>query len=84
MNEPNLTYLPGSTERAELKTRLASMASERADIPLIIGGRDIRTGRLEKTVMPHDHRHVLADRHKGDRQHVEQAIAAAGTAHREW
>ena len=84
VNEPNLTYLPGSRERAELKTRLAAMAGERIDIPLIIGGRDIRTGRLETTVMPHNHRHVLADWHKADRQHVEQAVAAAAGAHREW
>jgi len=84
VNEPNLSYLPGLRERADLKARLAAMAGERVDIPLIIGGRDIRTGRLETTVMPHDHRHVLADWHKADRQHVEQAIAAAATAHREW
>ncbi|OFW03099.1 MAG: 1-pyrroline-5-carboxylate dehydrogenase [Acidobacteria bacterium RIFCSPLOWO2_02_FULL_68_18] len=84
VNEPNLTYLPGSTERAELKTRLASMASERADIPLIIGGCEIRTGQVAQAVMPHDHRHVLADWHKTEPRHVEQAIAAAADAHREW
>jgi 1-pyrroline-5-carboxylate dehydrogenase len=84
VNEPNLAYLPGSPERAELKARLASMASERIDIPLIIGGCEIRTGRLGRAVMPHDHRHVLADWHKAEPQHVEQAIAAAAVAHREW
>ena len=84
VNEPNLTYLPGSSERAALKARLASMAAERIDIPLIIGGCEIRTGRVEHVVMPHDHRHVLADWHKAEPQHVEQAIAAAAAAHHEW
>jgi len=84
VNEPNLSYLPGSPERAELKSRLSSMASERVDIPLVIGGCDVRTGRTEQAVMPHDHRHVLADWHKAGAQHVEQAIKAAADAHREW
>jgi 1-pyrroline-5-carboxylate dehydrogenase len=84
VNEPNLTYLPGSPERAEIKTRLAAMAAERLDIPLIIGGADVRTGKLETAVMPHDHRHVLADWHKAEPRHMEKAIAAAAKAHREW
>jgi 1-pyrroline-5-carboxylate dehydrogenase len=84
VNDPNLTYLPGSPERAALKARLASMAAERIDIPLIIGGCEVRTGRVEHVVMPHDHRHVLADWHKAEPQHVEQAIAAAAKAHGEW
>src|SRR4051812_31850616 len=58
VNEPNFTYAPGTPARAELKARLKSMAAEKIDIPLIIGGREIRTGRLEKSVMPHDHGHV--------------------------
>jgi 1-pyrroline-5-carboxylate dehydrogenase len=83
-NEPNRSYLPGSAERAELKRRLASMAAERIDIPLIIGGQDIRTGRVGHAVMPHDHAHVLADWHAADASHVQQAIAAAAAASREW
>ena len=63
VNEPNLTYLPGSPERAALKARLSAMASERIEIPLIIGGREIRTGHMAQVVMPHNHRHVLADWH---------------------
>jgi len=58
-NEPNLGYLPGSPERAALKDRLKSIAAERIDIPVVIGGREIRTGRTQQTVMPHDHQHVL-------------------------
>jgi 1-pyrroline-5-carboxylate dehydrogenase len=84
VNEPNLAYLPGSPERAALKARLSSMAAERVDIPLIIGGCEIRTGRVAHAVMPHDHRHVLADWHKAEPRHVEQAVAAAAGARREW
>ena len=84
VNDPNKSYLPGSPERAELKERLARMASERIDIPLIIGGREIRTGRVERTVMPHDHQHVLAEWHAADAQHLEQAVEAAKAAQREW
>src|SRR5215211_4957012 len=79
VNDPNRTYAPGSPERAELKARLKSMADEKIDIPIIIGGRKIRTGKLQKTVMPHDHGHVLAEYHVAGPEHVEQAIAAAAS-----
>src|SRR5688572_31938311 len=83
VNDPNRSYAPGSPERAELKARLKSMAAEKIDIPLVIGGREIRTGRLEKSVMPHDHGHVLAEYHVAEPEHVQQAIAAAAGARRE-
>jgi 1-pyrroline-5-carboxylate dehydrogenase len=84
VNEPNLAYLPGSPERAALKAALTRMAGERADIPVIIDGREIRTGRTHHTVMPHDHQHVLADWHAADAALVQQAIDAATRAQREW
>src|SRR5688572_13343523 len=84
VNDRNLSYLPGSTERAELKAKLAHLAGDRIDIPIVIGGCEIRTGRVEQAVMPHDHRHVLADWHAAEPGHVQQAIAAAAAAHREW
>jgi 1-pyrroline-5-carboxylate dehydrogenase len=83
-NDVNKSYLPGSPERAELKTRLAEMAAERIDIPLAIGGCEIRTGRTERSVMPHKHRHVLGDWHVAERSHISQAIDAALQARREW
>jgi 1-pyrroline-5-carboxylate dehydrogenase len=83
-NEPVKAYAPGSPERAELKARLVRMATERLDIPLVIGGREVRTGDLGTVVMPHDHRHVLADVHRARREHVEQALAASARARREW
>jgi 1-pyrroline-5-carboxylate dehydrogenase len=84
VNDPNRGYAPGSPERAELKARLKSMAEEKVEIPLVIGGREIRTGRTEKSVMPHDHGHVLAEYHLASPEHVQQAIAAAAAARREW
>jgi 1-pyrroline-5-carboxylate dehydrogenase len=84
VNDANRTYAPGTPERAELKARLKAMAGERIDIPLVIGGKEIRTGRTAQAVMPHQHRHVLADYHLADPEHVQQAIAAAAAARREW
>ncbi len=84
VNEPNKTYAPGSPERVELKARLKAMAAERLDIPLVIGGREIRTGRTSKFIMPHDHQHVLADYHLAGAAEIQQAIAAAAAARREW
>ena len=84
VNEPVKSYAPGSPEKLALKARLASMAGERVDIPIIIDGREIRTGDLAQSVMPHDHRHVLADYHRATTQHVEQAIEASERAGAEW
>jgi 1-pyrroline-5-carboxylate dehydrogenase len=84
VNDVNRAYLPGSPERAALKARLDEMAAERIDIPLVIGGREIRTGRFQQSVMPHDHGHVLADWHLAQPQHVDAAIRAAVEARREW
>ena len=84
VNDPNRSYAPGSPERAELKTRLSAMAGEKLDIPLVIGGKEVRTGRTAQAVMPHDHKHVLADYHLAGPEQVQQAIAAAAEARREW
>jgi 1-pyrroline-5-carboxylate dehydrogenase len=83
-NDPNLTYAPGTPARAELKARLNQMAGETVDIPIIIGGKEIRTGTTEKVVMPHQHGHVLGQFHKATDQHVRQAADAAIRARKEW
>ncbi len=83
-NDPNLTYRPGSPERAELKSRLAAMSAERIEIPVIIGGKEIRTGNTASVVMPHKHGHVLGTWHKASADHVRQAVDAALEARREW
>jgi 1-pyrroline-5-carboxylate dehydrogenase len=84
VNEPVRSYAPDTPERAALKKRLDEMAAERVDIPLVIGGEEIRTGETAQAVMPHDHRHVLADYHKARAEDVERAIRAAREARREW
>jgi 1-pyrroline-5-carboxylate dehydrogenase len=84
VNEPIRGYAPGSPERAELKARLTAMAAERVDIPIIIDGREIRTGRTIQVVMPFKHRHVLADVHLAAPEHVQQAIEASLRARRAW
>ena len=84
VNEPVKSYAPGTPDRAELKARLASMASERVDIPIVIDGREIRTGITAQIVMPHAHQHVLGSWHGGDASHVAQAIDAAKRARVDW
>ena len=84
VNEPVRAYAPGSPERVSLAARVASMAAERADIPCIIGGREIRTGTTVPVVAPHAHRHVLGDVHQAGASEVASAIAAAGEAWQTW
>ncbi|HEX6909259.1 MAG TPA: aldehyde dehydrogenase family protein, partial [Longimicrobium sp.] len=84
VNEPVLSYAPGSPERAALKETYARMAGEEIEIPLVIGGREVRTGNMETSVMPHDHGHVLARYHKAGAAEVRQAIDASLKAQQEW
>ncbi|MDR2533697.1 MAG: L-glutamate gamma-semialdehyde dehydrogenase [Tannerellaceae bacterium] len=83
-NEPVKTYSPGSADKAALKSALALLSSEKWDIPVIIGGREIRTGDTGKVVMPHNHRHVLAVYHKAGEKEVQSAINAAIDAQKLW
>jgi 1-pyrroline-5-carboxylate dehydrogenase len=84
VNEPIRNYAAGSTERAALKARLASMASEHIEIPVIVNGKEYRTGDTEEAVMPHAHRHVLATWHKATPELVQEAIASGLRAREEW
>ncbi len=84
INDPVSSFAPGTPERAALKARLQAMAGQQIEIPLIIGGEEVRTGRTAKAVMPHAHGHVLATWHKAGRAEAERAIRAAQAAHREW
>jgi 1-pyrroline-5-carboxylate dehydrogenase len=83
-NDPNLSYAPGTAARAELKSRLTQMASETIDIPIIIGGKEIRTATTEKVVMPHKHGHVLGNFHKATDEHVRHAAEVAVQARKDW
>jgi 1-pyrroline-5-carboxylate dehydrogenase len=84
MNEPVLGYAPKSPERVALKAALESAAKETLDIPLWIGGKEIRTGKTFPVVMPHAHAHVLARMHEAQTEHVEKAIEAAQEAKPAW
>ncbi len=84
INEPVKGYAPGSPERASLAAKVKEMAAQKIEIPLIIGGKEIRTGKLAKAVMPHDHGHVLADVHLGGEAEVKLAVEAAAKAKTEW
>jgi len=83
-NEPVLTYAPGSPERTALKSELARLGSTQLDIPLLIGGKEVRTGKTATCIEPHNHGHVLATYHKAGAAEVERAIAAARAAKRDW
>ncbi len=84
VNEPIQTHAPGSAEKASLKKRLDAMLAEEIDIPLIIGGQEVRTGDTAQAVCPHDHGHVLANFHQAGADEVAQAVAASQEAWKEW
>jgi len=83
-NEPAKSYAPGNPEREELRLRLQEMESKQIEIPLVIGGEEVRTGSTFEAVEPHKRSHVLATVHKGGAPEVERAIAAAAEAWNDW
>lgn len=83
-NEPVLGYLSGSDERMKIEKELIEQSNKVIDIPLIIGGKEIRTGVTGKIVKPTDHGHVLAIYHKATEKEVRMAIDAALSAKCEW
>jgi 1-pyrroline-5-carboxylate dehydrogenase len=83
-NEPIRSYAPGSPERASLQSRLAELAAEQVEMPLVIGGQDVRNGRTVPAVMPHRTEHVLGAVHWAGQPELERAIAAANAAWSDW
>jgi len=83
-NEPIRSYAPGSPERESLKRKLEELKSTQVEIPLIIGGKEIKTGVTGTCVMPHNHKHVLATYHKAGEKEVKMAIESALDAWKEW
>ena len=83
-NEPVLSHAPGTPERAALKAELARLAGTETEMPLIIGGKEIRTGKLGAAVMPHAHAHVLGRFHLAGPAEVGAAIDAAVAAQPDW
>jgi 1-pyrroline-5-carboxylate dehydrogenase len=84
INEPVKSYAPGSPEREELKKTLAEMRSQVMDIPMYIGGKEVRTGNKVSLHPPHEKDYVLGHFHLGDEKHVEMAIEAALAAKESW
>lgn len=84
VNEPIKSYKTGSPEREDLKKKLAELKSRQIEVPLIIGGNEVKTGNTEEMRIPHNHSHVLGVYHKAGKKEVEMAIEAALEARKEW
>ena len=84
INEPVKDYAPGTGERCALLAEIENLKNNSTDIPLIIGGKEIRTDKVGVVVMPHDHQHVIATYHKATEHEVKLAIESALKAHKEW
>jgi 1-pyrroline-5-carboxylate dehydrogenase len=83
-NEAVLNYAPGSPERATLKKTLQELKAQTVDVPMFIGGREVRTERQGDIRPPHEHGHLLGRYHAGEARHVQDAVEAAMKAHRDW
>lgn len=83
-NEAIKGFSPGSPERISLKAKLNELSNQEIEIPLIIGGKEIKTGNMAKCVMPHDHSHVLARYHKASKKEIDIAIKASQEAYKDW
>lgn len=83
-NEPVKSYAPGSPERKELKQKLAELNMGGLDLPMVIDGKEVRTGTLFNICPPHDHQHLLGHYHQGNKTHVQMAIDAALKAKPAW
>ncbi len=84
INEPIYGYAPGSPEKARLKAALADIEREVIEIPCVVGGQRVLTGKIKEVVMPHRHKHVVARFHAAEPDTAERAIRAALEAKREW
>ncbi len=84
VNEPVLSYSPGSRERAQLKATLNHLRAQQVDVPMYIGGKEIRTDKTVAMHPPHDHQHILGHYHEGSTEHVNMAIEAALAAKDKW
>lgn len=83
-NEPARGYAPGSPEREALKQKLDAINKGGLDLPMVIGGKEVRTGNLMEIRPPHNHRLLLGHYHQGDQSHVQMAIDAALKAKPSW
>jgi len=84
INEPILSYAPGSKERKELKAKLSEMQARQIEVPLIIGGKEIKTGNMGEMRIPHNHNHLLGVFHKAGKEEIQMAVDAAVKARESW
>ena len=84
VNEPIKSYAPGSPERLELQLKIQELRAMQVDLPMIINGQEVRSGKKAEMFPPHDLAHKLGCYHQGDKTHVLQAIEAALKAKNEW
>jgi 1-pyrroline-5-carboxylate dehydrogenase len=84
VNEPVRSYAPGAGERKEVEAALSELKNGEIEIPLIIGGKEIKTGKLGKCILPHDHRRVIGTYHQAGEKEVQMAVDAALKAHGDW
>jgi 1-pyrroline-5-carboxylate dehydrogenase len=84
VNEPVKSYAPGSPERAQLLKTIEEMRAQTIDVPMYIGGQEIRTGKTVSMHPPHDRHHLLGHYHAGGKEHVKQAIDAALSVRKKW
>lgn len=84
VNEPVKSYAPGTPEREQVLAAYRKMWNEQIDVPLYIGGEEIRTGNTQNMSAPHDHQHIVGKYHLADKSHVEKAIATALEARKKW
>lgn len=83
-NEAVFDYRPNSTERAQLDTAIDDLLGQSVDIPLVIGGEKIRTGKLGDCRVPHEHQRKLGVYHAAGEEHIDAAVSAALSARVEW
>jgi len=83
-NEAVRSYVPGSAEKIQLKAKLRELRGKQIEIPLLIGGKEIKTGKKGKCVLPHDHQVVVGEYHQAGEKEVNMAIIAALEAQKKW
>lgn len=83
-NEPIKSYAPNTLERAEISKALKTLSSSVCEVPLVIGGKEVKTNVLADIVMPHNHKHLLGRYHQAGVEEIELAIKAALTARTAW
>ncbi|WP_191858853.1 L-glutamate gamma-semialdehyde dehydrogenase [Hanstruepera ponticola] len=84
VNEPVMSYAPGSAEREAVLKAYKEMFNSKIDVPMYINGKDVTTGNTQTMSPPHDHQHIVGTYHKAEKSHIDEAIATALEARKTW